>query len=111
MIGHLLNRTVEIWRRAETDDGAGGRETTWVRIDPARRVRISQPSTQERVVGQQAHGDLTHHVYARHGADLLRGDEIRDPSAGLTLRVKAVLAPSGPAYTRADCEELQSERS
>lgn len=106
MLGHLLNRSIEVWRRAEVDDGAGGQVTTWVQTGTP-RVRIAQPTTQERQVAQQAHGDLTHKVYALSGTDIRRGDELRD--TGLILRVFATLAPSKPAYLRADCEQLQSE--
>jgi SPP1 family predicted phage head-tail adaptor len=108
MIGHLLNRTVEVWRRAETDDGTGGQATTWVQTG-THRVRISQPSAQERQVAQQAHSDLTHKVYAQPGTDIRRGDELRE--AGLTLRVTATVGPSKDIYLRADCEQLQSEGS
>lgn len=106
MIGHLLNRSVQVWRRAEVDDGTGGQATTWVQV-ATQRVRISQPTAQERQVAQQAHGDLTHKVYAQPDTDIRRGDELRDTD--LVLRVMATLGPSKDAYLRADCEQLQSE--
>lgn len=105
-IAGLLNRTVEVWRRAEQKDGAGGVQTVWV-LQRAEPARISQPSTAERDAGPQTFGDLTHVVYTRPGADIQRGDQIR--ADGVVLRVMTTMHPSEPIYLRADCEQLQSE--
>ncbi|HVK21372.1 MAG TPA: head-tail adaptor protein [Actinokineospora sp.] len=106
MIGHLLNRAAEVWRRSEVDDGIGGRDTLWVKV-AAVRARFSQPGVAERDAGPTNLGDLTHQVYLAPGADVRRGDQVRD--GALVLRVMAVLTPSAEIYLRADCEQLQAE--
>lgn len=108
-VAGLLNRTVEVWRRAEQNDGAGGEQTVWTRVD-TRQMRISQPTTAgraERYAGPQNLGDLTHVVYDLPDADIRRGDQLR--ADGLILRVITTLHPSEPIYLRANCEQLQSE--
>jgi hypothetical protein len=104
---HLRNRDMELWRRTTVPDGAGGQQTTWVLQGPV-RVRISQPTGTEKMVGAQAQGELTHQVYDEPGSPIRRGDELRDST--LTLRVMRTLRPSELIYLRADCEERQPER-
>jgi hypothetical protein len=106
MISHLLNRTLEVWRPATVDDGAGGQQTTRYQAghEPA---RLSQPSAAERTAAQQAGATLTQVIYFAAGADVMRGDELR--ADGEVYRVLATVVPSEPAYLRADCERTQAE--
>lgn len=106
-IGHLLNRSVEVWREATVPDGAGGQQTTRVQVATL-PVRISQPTAGERVLADAAGADLTHQVYLDPGADVARGDELRDPD-GRVLEVLAVIGPSATKYMRADCQQRQTQ--
>ena len=106
-ISHLRNREMGLWRRTAVDDGAGGQRTTWV-LQGTVRVRISQPTGTETMVGAAAQAELTHLVYDEPASPIRRGDELRD--AALTLRVMRTLQPSDTVYLRADCEEQQPER-
>ena len=108
MIGHLLNRTVTVWREERTETGSGGWTTEWV-DKGSRKVRVSQPSAAERLVADRAGAALDAHVYAAHDADIGRGDQLR--SSGETYRVTATISPSVPGvYLRADCEHIQTQK-
>jgi len=103
----LLNTDVEIWRYSRVPDGGGGWEETWALLATV-RARLSQPSAAERQVADQAQGWLTHVAYLESGADVRRGDEIRQ--AGLTLEVIATFEPSVPGtYRRANCTAQQPD--
>lgn len=105
--GHLLNTSVQVWRVAVTGDGGGGQVETWV-SQGAQRARLSQPSARQREVGDQDGAQLTHVVYLSPGADVRRGDQLRQ--TGLTLEVVAVFEPSvRGTYLRADCTARQAE--
>ena len=110
-IGHLLNAEAEVWRAALAGDGGGGQIETRV-LQSVQRARFSQPSSAQRVVGDQNGADITHVVYFAPGADVRRGDELRPrvDSEALSLLAKqrldvwAVYEPSAPGtYLRADC--------
>ncbi|MDG9705547.1 phage head closure protein [Streptomyces sp. DH37] len=104
-VGRLLNTSVEVWRATRTPDGMGGWEETWAQTGTV-RARLSQPSARERVTADQSQSHLTHVVYLDPGADVRRGDELRQP--GRVLDVLAVFEPSVPGtYLRADCEARQ----
>lgn len=104
MITHLLNRQLEVWRYSTVDDGMGGRTGTWWHAATV-AARRSQPTATERQVAQQSGAHTTDVVYLQHDADVARGDELRD--GGEVLAVLATLAPSKPAYLRADCQSRQ----
>lgn len=106
MIDHWLNRTLEVWRRTLTDDGAGGQVSTW---SPRGTVRamVSQPSAGERILAEQAGAEQRFPIHLAPGADVVRGDELRGD--GQTFRVLATVTPSSPRYLRADCELVQPE--
>lgn len=108
MIAHLCNRSFTVERRQLTADAGGGQVTAWAELGEV-MLRVSQPTTAERVAAQQDLGDLTHVVYAAPGTDIKRGDRLRD--ATLTLRVMATLEPSEAAYLRCDCEQRQPDGS
>ncbi|WP_200302232.1 head-tail adaptor protein [Streptomyces adelaidensis] len=103
--GHLLNRTVEVWRKTAVDDGGGGQQTTWVHQSTP-RARKSQPTARERTAADQAGAKLAETWYFNPGTDVQRGDELRP--AGRVLKVIAVFEPSeDDVYLRADCELVQ----
>lgn len=105
-ITHLLNRTLEVWRTTTVSDGAGGQETLLVRqVDVA--AKVDQPSASERMLAVQAGSEHTHSVYLEPTAGVLRGDELRGD--GQTFRVLAVVQPSTPVYSKADCQLIQQE--
>ena len=106
MIGHLLNRSVDVWREERTPDGSGGWFTEWVRVHEDVPMRIAQPSAEERVVAMQAGARLDGRAYFRHSVDVQRGDELR--SGDVVHRVVATVGPSSPGvYRRADVERVQ----
>lgn len=114
-IGHLLNDQAEVWRAELTSDAGGGQSETRV-LQSTQRARFSQPSSAQRVVGDQNGADITHIVYFAAGADVRRGDELRRPHpSGIErlvqkLDVWAVVEPSAPGtYLRADCRARMQE--
>lgn len=106
MIGHLLNRTLQVWRQTTTTDEGGGQAVVWAQVGTI-EARVSQPSASERQAAQQAGSELTHAVYVLADDDVRRGDELR--GGGQVLDVVATFSPSEPAYLRADCTETQAE--
>jgi len=107
VIGHLLNRTVHLWREERTETGSGGWIVDWV-PKGARKARLSQPSASERIVAEQAGASLDARFYFADGTDVHRGDRLYDGAA--VYRVAAVVVPSEPGvYRRADCEHIQTE--
>lgn len=114
-IGHLTDRTVEVWRNVRTPDGAGGWLTARLYSHDL-EVRISTASLRERSFARTQVGDmqgaaeLTHVVYADGYADILRGDELRDDEFSENYRVIGTQRPSkAETYTRANCELIQVE--
>lgn len=104
---HLLNTSVEVWRVTLAGDGGGGQVETWTSLG-VQRARLSQPSATQREAGDQTGANLTHVVYLRPGADVQRGDQLRQP--GVVLEVTAVFQPSvRGTYLRADCTSRQAE--
>lgn len=105
MVGHLLHARRSVFREIVSDDGAGGRRSSWVHVGDV-ACRISQPSAAERVLAMQAGAEASVPVYLAPTADVRRGDELRD-EAGNVLRVLATVVPSRPVYLRADCQFVQ----
>ncbi len=103
---HLLNRSLEVWRRAFVADGSGGRSATWGQVGTV-RARVSQPSAAERTVAAQSGAVHTHAIYLLPDTDGRRGDELRGD--GQVFEVHAVFEPSDTVYRRADCQEIQPE--
>lgn len=106
MIAHLLNRSFDVERREETDDGGGGRSVAWLPAGTV-RGRRSQPTSTERETGDQHGADLTDVVYLLPGADVHRGDRLLDGAE--VLEVLATYTPSAPKYLRADCRSRDRE--
>lgn len=106
MIAHLMNRTMDVFRERLSSDGAGGSVSSWERVDTV-QVRVSQPTTAERVTAQQAGSELSARVYLDPRTDVRRGDELRTVSEVETYRVVSLVRPSVAVYLRADCERVQ----
>ncbi|MFF2774855.1 phage head closure protein [Streptomyces sp. NPDC058052] len=106
MIGHHLNRTLEVWRATLTPDGAGGQRRTMVRQPATVRGKVDQPSATDRLLAQQAGAEHTHDVYLLPTADVERGDELR--GAGQRLTVRFVVEPSSTRYRKAECTLTQT---
>lgn len=109
MIGHWLNRTLQVWRPHETPDGAGGQDVTLVRQGDDVRAKVDQPGTADRVLAMQAGSEHTHTVYLSAAADVARGDELR--GGGQVLKVRSVAPPSTARYQRAECKLIEPEGS
>lgn len=106
MIGHLLNRTLAVWRPTTVDDGAGGQETTYVHQGDV-RAKADQPSAAEQMLAAQARSSHSHNVYLLPSAEVDRGDQLRGDNQ--TFRVLAVVQPSTARYSKAQCELIQSQ--
>ncbi|MEW2635260.1 head-tail adaptor protein [Streptomyces sp. NPDC048389] len=109
MIGHWLNRELQVWRPQTEPDGAGGQTTTHVQQPDDVRAKVDQPSTAERVLAAQAESRHTHSVYLLPDADVRRGDELRDAGSGEVWRVLSVLSPSSTRYRKAETQLIQAE--
>lgn len=108
-VTHLLNGTLDVYRRSETDDGQGGSEYTYALLEASRKVRLVQATPREQFEAEQAGASLTHKVYQNHDDDIQRGDEYRQGT--IQYRVMNVVEPSTPGvYLRADVERIQSEQ-
>lgn len=106
MIGHLLNRTLEVHRPVTASDGAGGQTATLVHVGDE-RAKVDQPTAEERQAGEQWAAEHSHTIRFLPGADVQRGDELR--GGGQTFRVLATLTNSRATYLRAPCELIQAE--
>lgn len=95
MIGHLLNRTFDRWRRTSTADGMGGSGSTWTAVDTV-RGRLSSPSPSEQQTAAQAGVRVDYVLYLDGDTDVARGERLRD--GGLTVEVLTVTRPSIPGH-------------
>lgn len=103
---HWLDTELEVWRADTTLDAGGGQSTTRF-LAGVIRARISQPSAQQREVGQRSEARITQDVYVSADADVRRGDELR--GGGLVLDVIATMTPSDPIYKKAEVEHRDVE--
>lgn len=108
MIGHLLNRTVQVWRPVTTADGFGGFDVEFVHVADV-RAKVDQPTADERREADQWGAEHTHTVRFLPDADVARGDELRGD--GQVLRVLATVTNSRRTYLRAVCQLVESEPS
>jgi SPP1 family predicted phage head-tail adaptor len=107
-VTHLLNSTLDVYRRALTSDGQGGQTYTYALLETARKVRLVQATPREQFEAEQAGASMTHKVYQDHDDDIRRGDEYRLGTK--KYRVATVVEPSTDGvYRRADVELIQSE--
>lgn len=107
MIGHWLNRSLQVWRPHTTPDGTGGQDVALVRQADDVRAKVDQPGAAERTLAMQAGNEHTHTVYLLPSADVARGDELR--GRGQVLKVVAVAEPSSTRYRRAECKLIEPE--
>ncbi len=106
MIGHLLNSTATVYRPAFAADGRGGRSTTFSGVGTI-RVKVGQPSAEEREIAARGGATLSHVVHAPYGTDVRRGDELAVGGVR-RLRVIDVVTNSRQSYVRVDCEVVQA---
>lgn len=106
MIGHLLNRTLEVWRPSTETDDVGGQTVTRSQVGTV-RAKVDQPTAEERQLAGRWDSEHTHTVYMLVTADVSRGDELRGD--GQMFRVLAVLEPSRATYRKAPVELIQPE--
>lgn len=102
-IAHHLNRTLEVWRPATSDDGAGGQDVTLGQVADDLAAKVDQPSAAEQEIAAQWGATITHTAYCQPDADVLRGDELRgDDGYGVeeVFRVIHATRPSGPRYLK-----------
>lgn len=104
MIGHLLNRDVDVYRSTSTPDGRGGRSVSRSKVGTI-RAKVGQAQAAEVEVASRDGARLTHVVHMAAGAGVRRGDEVE---VGATrLRVLAAVTNSRGTYLRLDCEVMQ----
>lgn len=106
MIGHLLNRTLGVWRPSTEADGAGGQTVTLVPVGDV-RAKVDQPTAEERREADQWGAEHTHTARFLPSADVARGDELR--GGGQRFRVLATLTNSRATYLRAPVQLVESE--
>ncbi|MGW1035009.1 head-tail adaptor protein [Streptomyces antibioticus] len=109
MIGHWLNRSLDVWRPRTDDDGHGGQTTTHVRQPDPVAAKVDQPGVAEGNTGAATAGEHTHDIYLQPGTDVRRLDELRDPATGEAWQVRQVLGPSTARYRKAQCRLMQTE--
>ncbi|WP_406262566.1 head-tail adaptor protein [Streptomyces chartreusis] len=109
MIGHWLNRALQVWRRQSEDDGYGGQVSTRVRQPDDVLAKVDQPSASERLLAAQTDSEHTHSIFLLPTADVRRGDYLRDDTTGEQWRVLAVVGPSTARYCKADSQLIQGE--
>lgn len=112
MIGHLLNRTATVYRPSSTTDEVGGQTVTLAAAGTV-RIKVGQPTAEERMQGDQWGGRLTHVAHVLAGADVERGDELEvtrvaGSSARGRLRVLAVSGNSHDSYRRLELEAYEA---
>lgn len=106
MIGHLLNRTLDVWRPQTSPDGSGGQTVTLTQVGSV-RAKVDQPTAAETQVAQQWSAEHTHTIYLLRSADVARGDELRGD--GQTFRALATLTNSRDTYLKVPAELTEPE--
>jgi head-tail adaptor len=114
-ISHLTLTLLTVHRPSTVADGIGGTTVTYSQVGEI-KAQVSQPTTEERMLAQQAGANLTHIVHTTEGADVRRGDELggdlpSDVPDGRRLRVVSAVSNSRSTYTRIECEITQAEVS
>lgn len=109
MIGHWLNRQLQVWRPATADDGHGGQTVTLVLQPDPVAAKVDQPGVAEGGAGAATSGEHTHDIYLMPGADVRRLDELRDAATGERWQVREVLGPSTARYRKAQSLLYQTE--
>ena len=106
MIGHQLNRRLEVWRPVTADNGSGGQTVAFGYVGSV-PAKVDQPTAVERQEGDQWGAEHSHTARFLPSADVERGDELRGD--GQTFRVLATMAPSHPVYLKAPLQLVQAE--
>lgn len=106
-IAHRLNRIVEVQRRRDTPDGAGGFDTEWVSLG-LHKARLSQPPRiLDTNAADQRFGRTIGRIYFLPESIVARGDRI--VVDGRVIGVVGATEPSEPIYKRVDMLEPQTE--
>lgn len=103
---HRFRTPLEVWRYATETDEGGGQSKTLEQVGTV-YGQVSQPSAQDRMVAQQAGGELTHVVHCAPSAEVRRNDRLVTPD-GRDLKVQATLVPSQERYLRVECWSVQT---
>lgn len=109
MIGHWLNRALQVWRPESAPDGYGGEQTTYVRQTDDVRAKVDQPSATDRLLAAQTSSEHSHDIFLLPAADVRRLDELRDETTGESWKVLHVVAPSSTRYRKAQAQLIQGE--
>ncbi len=105
----LLNHDVAIERRRRSPDGQGGWAIDYQPVETV-RGRIRPASSTEREVAMAELREVSHVLYVKTDADVVRGD--RATVDGLTVEVQAIREPSKAGHhLEIDCLEVQQEES
>lgn len=109
MIGHRLNIPLTVKRPETVPDGAGGSTVDRV-VSGTVWFQVSQPSTEERMLAQQAGVNLAHVLHTDYGADVRRGDELEGdfPSNIFRAKVISAVSDSRSTYLRIEVEAVQA---
>jgi hypothetical protein len=109
MIGHWLNRTLQVWRPEGQDDSHGGDQVTSVRQPDDVRAKVDQPSAADQLLAAQTRSKHDTDVFLLPTADVRRLDELRDETTGESWRVLHVFGPSTARYRKAQSQLIQGE--
>lgn len=109
MIGHWLNRQLQVWRPEEREDGHGGMDSTHVRQPDNVAAKVDQPSATDRLLAEQTSSEHSHDVFLQPSADVRRLDELRDEITGEAWKVLHVVGPSTARYRKAQAQLIQGE--
>ena len=92
-LDHLLQRTVNVNRRARVADGVGG-HTGAFSLNGTLLVHIRDASFSERLRAMREEAEVTHVLYVAAGVDLQRDDQVVDGSE--TYDVDAIFSRRRP---------------
>jgi hypothetical protein len=115
VIGHLMTHRATVHRPSTVTDEVGGQTVTYAVVASGVRVKVGQPSAEERLQGDQWGARLTHVGHTFVTANIGRGDELvvtpalPDVPARGRLRVLAVSTDSHGTYRRLELEAYQPE--
>lgn len=109
MIGHWLNRALQVWRPETAPDGHGGRTTSHVQQPEPVRAKVDQPSATDRLLAAQTRSEHSHDIFLLPDADVRRLDELRDAGTGEKWKVLHVFGPSSSRYRKAQSQLIQAE--
>ena len=105
-VDHLLNKDAASQRPAYADDGQGG-DTETFPSNVSFRIRISNPTGSEQVIGGREDAVVTHVGYCRPDIDVERNDRLL--VGDFRFDVLMVLPPSKAHHLKLLLEELPAD--